>query len=215
MFTGMIEEMGTVDNVSPSQGGLKLGIRAGRIMDDLGLGDSISVNGVCLTVSQLLGDSFAVDVITESVERSNLSRLGVSDKVNLERAMRQDGRFGGHIVSGHIDGVGRISSSQRRGNSVELKIDCPVTLMKYVIEKGSVAVDGISLTVSGVLSASFKISVIPFTIKKTSLVSKRPGDEVNIEVDLLGKYVEKQLSSRVRPGSRIDEKFLSDAGFLS
>ena len=192
MFTGIIEEVGKISSVSSRREGLKLRVRSQRLLDGLGMGDSVSVNGVCLTVTGLSKTDFSVDVVRESLARSAFDKLRVGDPVNLERAMRSDGRFGGHLVSGHVDGTGRVSRMIKRGASAELAVDCPAELLKYVVRKGSVAVNGVSLTVSDVDQRSMKVALVPFTLRATTLGRVSVGDIVNIEVDLLAKYVEKQ-----------------------
>ena len=199
MFTGIVEEVGRVRFLrSGSEDGV-LRIAAKRVLGDVRLGDSIAVNGVCLTVTDFDGGSFTADVMPETLRRSNLGILRAGSPVNLERALAADGRFGGHIVSGHIDGVGTIASVRQEANAVWYEIDAPSSLLRLIVEKGSVALDGISLTVAGVLDTSFAVSVIPHTREQTTLASKGVGDEVNVENDVIGKYVE-LLLSRASPG---------------
>ena len=215
MFTGIIEEIGEVASLSKTSEGLKISVKAGKVLGGAALGDSISVNGVCLTVIDLGRDHFCVEAGHESLDRSTLKDLKVNSRVNLERAMRADKRFGGHFVLGHVDGVGRIIGARRIGRSVDLKITCPTQLMKYIIEKGSIAVDGVSLTVSLTFASGFGVSIIPFTFDNTGLVSKRVGDDVNIEVDALAKLVHVRVGAIRGSRSKIDENFLREHGFIS
>ncbi|MEI0604201.1 riboflavin synthase [Brachyspira alvinipulli] len=190
MFTGIVEEIGTVKSVQSKV----ITIEASKIFDDLHLGDSVAVNGTCLTVSSFDNKIFNADVTQETLNRTNLGSLKNGSKVNLERAMTLSGRFGGHIVSGHIDGVGSIKSMKKDDNAIILTIEVPKYLMKYIVEKGSVAVDGISLTVASLTDNTFSIAVIPHTLKETVLYYKKEGDKVNIENDVIGKYVERLLT---------------------
>ena len=190
MFTGIVEEIGTVKSVQSKV----ITIEASKIFDDLHLGDSVAVNGTCLTVSSFDNKIFNADVTQETLNRTNLGSLKNGSKVNLERAMTLSGRFGGHIVSGHIDGVGSIKSMKKDDNAIILTIEVPRQLMKYIVEKGSVAVDGISLTVASLTDNTFSIAVIPHTLKETVLYYKKEGDKVNIENDVIGKYVERLLT---------------------
>jgi len=209
MFTGIIEEIGIVDQAKQSSSGAKLKIKAKNIVAGLNLGDSIAVNGACLTVADLGDDYFGVDVVRETLGLSTLQKIKTGEKVNLERAMKAEGRFGGHLVSGHVDGMGRIKRLIKRGNAAELEITVPRELMRYVVSKGSIAIDGISLTVAEVMGDGIRIAVIPFTVQNTVLPGKKPGDSVNVEIDMIAKYVEKGN------GSKIDEKFLKEVGFAS
>lgn len=209
MFTGIIEEIGTVRDLD---GRSFLKIQAEKILSDIHIGDSIAVNGVCLTVTDFSGNSFRADVMNETFERSSLGSLRRDSKVNLERAMIANGRFGGHIVSGHIDGTGIIKNIKNDGIAVWYKISASPEIMRYIAEKGSVAVDGISLTVAKVESDNFSVSIIPHTSQQTILSLKRLGDTVNLENDIIAKYVEKFLTSGRE--SVIDMNFLAERGFL-
>lgn len=194
MFTGIIEEMGIVKSIKSKV----ITIEANKIFDDLKLGDSVAVNGTCLTVSSFEGKTspkiFNADITSETLSRTNLGNLKSGFKVNLERALTLNGRLGGHIVLGHIDGVGIIKNISKNAEDIELTIEVPTNLIKYIIEKGSVAVDGISLTVAKVNKNYFSVAIIPHTLKETILYYKKAGDKVNIENDIIGKYVEKLLS---------------------
>lgn len=194
MFTGIIEEIGTVKAVRKGTVSAALEISCKDILEDVKVGDSIATNGVCLTVTALTGSGFTADVMHETLNRSSLGTLKAGSHVNLERAMAADGRFGGHIVSGHIDGTGTVRKLQRDDNAVWYTIDCGPSLLRYIIEKGSIAIDGISLTVAKVDADSFSVSIIPHTLSETILAEKKPGDTVNLENDCIGKYVERLMT---------------------
>lgn len=191
MFTGLIEEQGRV--LTPPRNG-KLSLAASKVTEGLALGDSIAVNGVCLTVSAFSGQRFTADVMPETLHRSNLGELRTGSLVNLERALPATGRFGGHFVSGHIDGVGSLLSVRPEGNALIFSIRAATELLRGIVEKGSVAIDGISLTVVEVTETLFSVSVIPHTAAVTTLAGKRPGDRLNLETDMIGKYVLRALS---------------------
>ena len=191
MFTGLIEEQGRV--LTPPRNG-KLSLAASKVTEGLALGDSIAVNGVCLTVSAFSGQRFTADVMPETLHRSNLGELRTGGLVNLERALPATGRFGGHFVSGHIDGVGSLLSVRPEGNALIFSIRAAPELLRGIVEKGSVAIDGISLTVVEVTETLFSVSVIPHTAAVTTLAGKRPGDRLNLETDMIGKYVLRALS---------------------
>lgn len=210
MFTGIIEEVGKIKNI---QGGTnyKLTIAASKILEDIHLGDSIAVNGICLTAISWDNGSFTVDVMRETLERTSLHRLRAGSFVNLERALAANGRFGGHIVSGHIDGTGEIINIRRDANAVWYKIKTSEKIMEFIIEKGSIAIDGISLTVAKVDRSTFYVSVIPHTLENTILLSKKPGDIVNLENDIVGKYI-KSFTDK-NSNSPLCESFLKSNGF--
>lgn len=191
MFTGIIEEVGTVESVRRNGTNSDLVIRANRVLEETKIGESIAVNGICLTVTKLGIQTFTADVMNETLQRSSLSGIGAGDKVNLERAMSCDGRFGGHIVSGHVDGTGTITQIKRDGIAVWYTVEAPPEILYYVVEKGSIAIDGISLTVAKVGENDFSVSIIPHTSKETILSGKKVGDVVNLENDIIGKYVER------------------------
>lgn len=216
MFTGIVEEKGTVVSMNKGGSSTRLSIKAKKIFSDLKMGDSVAVNGVCLTVAGLAENVFTADIMNETLGRSSLGGLRVNDNVNLERAMAADGRFGGHIVSGHIDGMGKISAIQKDGNAVWYEVSANPKLMRYIVEKGSVAIDGISLTVAKVEKDSFSVSVIPHTAKETVLSAKGVGDTVNLENDVVGKYVERLLnvgSPKEESKKSLTIDFLHKAGF--
>ena len=212
MFTGIIEEIGTVRSVQNGAASSVLTVSASVVLEDVKLGDSIAVNGTCLTVCRTDGTGFSADVMPETMRRTNLGRLRPGSAVNLERAMPANGRFGGHIVSGHIDGTGTVRKLRREDNAVWVTIAAEPSVLRYLIEKGSVAIDGISLTVVRVTRQDFSVSVIPHTAKETTLLSRRPGDAVNLECDILAKYTEKLL--RQHPSGGLTAELLAENGFL-
>ncbi len=191
MFTGIVEEIGTIKSVVRNSSKSQIVIGAAKVLEDVNLGDSIAVNGVCLTVVEATKSQFTVDVMNETYSRSSLGDLRIGSPVNLERAMAANGRFGGHIVSGHIDGVGRIKATRREGNAVWYEVAAPKEILNGIVEKGSIAIDGISLTVAKLTTASFSVSIIPHTLEQTILKDKRPGALVNLENDIIGKYIRK------------------------
>lgn len=194
MFTGIVEELGEVVALEHGADSARLSVRGPLVASDAVLGASISVNGVCLTVTSLDGDDFAVDVMAETLRRSSLAALAPGEQVNLERAMPANGRFGGHVVQGHVDGVGEVLARVPGDRWEVVRISLPEALRRYVVEKGSVAVDGTSLTVSTLLPDAFEVSLIPTTLEATTLGRRAVGDVVNLEVDVLAKYVEAQLA---------------------
>ena len=194
MFTGIVEELGTVRRVLPGARAGKIVIGAHKVLEDVHIGDSIAVNGVCLTVVSASADEFTADVMPETLRKSGLGTLKAGDPVDLERAMAADGRFGGHIVSGHIDGVGRIVETRPEENAVIVTISAPPEILALIVEKGSIAIDGISLTVASLSRTTFSVSLIPHTAAQTVLLKKHAGDVVNLENDIVGKYVQKLLS---------------------
>lgn len=193
MFTGIVEELGTIKSLNMQGTSGSIAIKAKKVLENTQIGDSIAVNGICLTVTSLANDGFTADIMAETVRRSSLKQAGAGDKVNLERAMAADGRFGGHIVSGHIDGTGNIIEYRKEENAVWVTIDTPEDILALIVEKGSICIDGISLTVAAVTDSDFSVSVIPHTGEETTLLKKRPGDMVNLENDVVGKYVQKLL----------------------
>ncbi|MBR0382337.1 MAG: riboflavin synthase [Eubacterium sp.] len=216
MFTGIIEEVGVVESIQKGASSAVITIRADKVLSDLKTGDSVAVNGVCLTAVNITGRGYSADVMHETLRRTNLGSLKSGSRVNLERAMAADGRFGGHIVAGHIDGTGRIISMTKDDNAVWITIDTDASILKYIIDKGSITIDGISLTVAAVTNENFSVSVIPHTADSTTLLEKKPGDTVNLENDMIGKYVEKLLSftgEKEEPKSRITLEFLAENGF--
>ncbi|MQA86207.1 MAG: riboflavin synthase [Streptosporangiales bacterium] len=193
MFTGIVEELGEVVAVEPRDDWALLTLRSPMVVQDAKPGDSVAVNGVCLTVVDVAGELFSADVVKETLSRSSLGELVPGSSVNLERPLRFDGRLGGHLVQGHVDGTGRILSREQGGQWEVVRISLPAELARYVVPKGSVAVDGVSLTVVDVDDDAFTVSLIPATLRLTVLGSKAPGELVNLEVDVIAKYVERLL----------------------
>ena len=219
MFTGIIEEIGQIKHIAFGTKSSRLIISADKVLDDVKTGDSICTNGVCLTVSRYGSDYFEADVMAETMRRTNFRELKSGDKVNLERAMKMSDRFGGHIVSGHVDGTGVIVSMKKEDNAVWVTIGTSTDILKYIVEKGSITIDGISLTVAYVDPHLFKVSIIPHTGAQTILLGKKVGDRVNLENDLIGKYVEKMMQSQVQKVEEkttiINEDYLRKYGFCS
>ena len=214
MFTGIVEELGRVRGVVSDAHSGKLSIQAQTVLEGTKIGDSIAVNGVCLTVVELGRDGFVADVMPETLRRSNLGSLTCGSTVNLERAMAAGGRFGGHMVSGHIDATGTITGFRKESNAVWVTVSTPNEVMELIVEKGSIAIDGISLTVADVGTHDFSVSIIPHTSSETTLLSKKPGDKVNLENDIIGKYVKKLLNvSNQQNQSGITLEFLAENGF--
>lgn len=212
MFTGIIEEMGKIQGIQKGVSSVVLSIQASEIMEDAHPGDSIAVNGVCLTVTSVSPNGFTADVMHETLNRSSLGKLRIGTLANLERAMPANGRFGGHIVSGHIDGTGMVSDIRKDDNAVWYIIKTPLPILRYIIEKGSIAIDGISLTVARVYKDSFSVSIIPHTASLTTLSVCRVGDLVNLENDCIGKYVER-LIGKESQDNNITAGFLAKHGF--
>ena len=213
MFTGIIEELGTVKGIKKGGKSCTLNIKCNHILEDVSVGDSIATNGVCLTVTSFGRDSFTADVMPETMNRSSLGNLKINDYVNLERAMQANGRFGGHIVSGHIDGTGKIVQIRKEDNAVWFGIQAGNELLRYIIFKGSIAIDGISLTVAKVEKDRFFVSIIPHSMANTTLSKRKIGDIVNLECDVVGKYVEKLESNPEKKESKITRNFLLENGF--
>ncbi|WP_209122501.1 riboflavin synthase [Alkalihalobacillus sp. BA299] len=216
MFTGIIEELGTIGNIRQNNEAVVMTIEANKILKDVHLGDSIAVNGVCLTVTSYDTHRFTVDLMPETVRSTSLKNLQRGSKVNLERAMAANGRFGGHFVSGHVDGVGKIKKREAVDNAVYYQIEISPELRRYILFKGSIAVDGTSLTVFGVDETSFTVSIIPHTLSETVIGGKQPGDIVNIECDIVGKYIEQFITQRMpQQGTNhsLTESFLEEHGF--
>jgi riboflavin synthase len=212
MFTGIVEELGSVKALRREAGAARLTISASTVLSDTAIGDSICVNGVCLTVVEMSGSEFSADVAVETLKVTNLGDLKIGARVNLERALQLSARIGGHLVSGHVDSVGRIREKRDEGNGWRIFIDAPGSVLRYVIKKGSIAIDGISLTVADVDRTGFSIAMIPHTAKLTTLGFKAGGDSVNLETDIIGKYVERLLSGRMEGG--VDLELLKKTGFV-
>lgn len=216
MFTGIVEEVGKVKRVVSGSTDGELQISAKKVLEGTKIGDSIAVNGVCLTVTKLYNDGFVANVMPETLRRTNLGELHIGDLVDLERAMAADGRFGGHIVSGHIDGVGTICEVKNEGNAVWVRIKAEQCILNLIVEKGSITIDGISLTIATICDTDFQVSLIPHTAKETILLRKGVGAKVNLENDIVGKYVQKLMNIQVvdeKKESKITMEFLAANGF--
>ena len=221
MFTGIVEEIGVVRGVVSGSEWGSISIGARRVLEGTRRGDSIAVNGVCLTVTALSREGFTADVMAETLRRSNLGALKAGEAVNLERAMAADGRFGGHIVSGHVDNFGEIMDTSQEGSAFWLTLSAPPDLLELVVEKGSITLDGVSLTVAARTENTFSVSLIPTTQMDTTLLRKRPGDKINLEADVIGKYVRALLHKSAPAAepvqqpreSRLTEEFLRRNGF--
>lgn len=221
MFTGIIEGLGTIAEIRPSGLGKRVTIDADFVLDQTKIGDSIAVSGACLTAVTINGKRFEVDVAPETLSKSTFGSAKTGDRVNLERALRLSDRLDGHLVSGHLDGTGIIKDKKILGNAIIVTIGVPESLSCYMIKKGSVAVDGISLTINNCGPKSFELSIIPHTAKLTTIGLKKTGDHVNIETDMIGKYIERFMANRSEAGSdketlrpSIDMQFLTRTGFL-
>lgn len=202
MFTGIVKDIGKVKDIKRKAKESVFSFEVSKInLAEVGLGDSISVNGACLTVTSLGKNSFTVNASHETLARTNLGGLKVRDRVNLERALKVGDKLGGHIVNGHVDGVGKVSSMKKRGGSVEFGFSVPQDLSRYIVEKGSVAVDGVSLTVNAVSGSEFVVNIIPYTLEETIFGELKIGSPVNIECDIIGKYVEKFVTGREKKNS--------------
>jgi riboflavin synthase len=214
MFTGLIIELGEIAAIDRRAQDAKLTIKGHKILQDIAIGDSIAINGVCLTVTALKGDVVSFDVSGETLKSTNLGELKRGDKVNLEPSLRPNSKMGGHFVSGHVDGIGRIRSRRTEGNAERIEIESPVNVLKYLVQKGSVSVDGISLTIVDVLKDAFSLVIIPHTASLTTIGFKKAGDTVNLEPDILAKYVEKFMHKAGQEETVAGEG-ISDSHFLS
>ena len=210
MFTGIVEETGKISSIKRGSNSAILSISANKILEDIHIGDSIAVNGICLTVTSFNKQFFSADVMHETIRRSSLSNMDIGAYVNLERAMPIGGRFGGHIVSGHIDGTGEITYIQRDDNAILYTIKADSKIIRYVVEKGSITIDGMSLTVVNVKNNEFIISAIPHTLEITILKYRKVGDKVNLEVDIVGKYIERFLSDNLKSKDSFSKDRLLD-----
>lgn len=218
MFTGIVEEIGTVKNIIKGSRSIKLAIAAQKVLENTNLGDSIAVNGVCLTVTALGKNGFTADVMPESMSKTNMGKLKPGDRVNLERALTLASRLGGHIVSGHIDGVGEIIDMEKDDNAVRVTLTASSKVMKYIVSEGSVALDGVSLTVAHLGESDFTVSLIPHTAQVTTLLDKKVGDKLNVENDVVGKYVERLLNFSAKNETKekkpsLSLSFLRENGF--
>ena len=218
MFSGIVEEMGALKTVEKSLGGVRLAILASTVLQDLKVGESVSVSGTCLTVTGIDEQEFSVDVSSETLNRTTLDSAIPGAPVNLERAMKLNERIGGHLVTGHIDGIGVVRGREQDGTSVHITIEAPQEILRYCVQKGSITVDGISLTINSVTEKLFSVAIIPHTARVTTMGLKQPGDGVNLEVDLIGKYVERLLQNSghlpASPKPLIDRDYLQKRGLI-
>ncbi len=217
MFTGIIEAVGKIVAREPQGVDMRLHVAGGKLgLDDVKLGDSIAVSGACLTVTHLTGDGFWTDVSRETLTRTVLGELRSGDRVNLERALTPSRRLGGHLVSGHVDGIGRVVEFRQEGRSWRLRIETPAPLARYIAEKGSICIDGVSLTVNAVEGVLFDLNIVPHTLQETTLAAYRAGKRVNIEVDLIARYLERLLLGEraAQRGAELSESVLRHSGFL-
>jgi len=219
MFTGLVEEIGKVKSIKAGIRSYQFGIAAKKVLDETRLGDSICTNGACLTVIEISSESFTVDIMSETVAKTNFSNLKIGSQVNLERAMRLNDRIGGHLVSGHIDGIGSIKSIIKDDIAWRISIETSSEILNQMIDKGSIAIDGISLTIVKVEKTNFEVSIIPHTAQETTLLNKKVNDTVNLETDMIGKYVHRFLNANKEQTkaseSKVDMDFLAKNGFLS
>ena len=214
MFTGIIEEIGTIEKVSPISGGMRLTIRAKKIIEDIAVNDSICIDGVCLTATRVNDNSFQVDAVGATLDKSTFNRIKADALVNLERSVRLSDRLGGHLVQGHVNGIGTISEIKKLGENYLVKIIIPEELERYLIKEGSIAINGISLTIADLNSNEISISVIPHTWQNTNLKDKKVNEKVNVEIDILAKYVEKLLTKRNDNSDKnITEGWLKELGY--
>lgn len=214
MFTGLIEEIGRIEKITPIAGGISLQINADMVMEDISINDSICVDGVCLTVTKILNSGFWVDAVGATLDKTTFAQAKSAALVNLERSVRLNDRLGGHLVQGHINGVGSIFEIEKLGENYLLKVIIPDELEKYLIKEGSIAINGISLTIADIMNNIISISIIPHTWEKTTLKYKQVNDKVNVEIDIFAKYVEKLLTGKNEvPGQRITENWLKELGY--
>lgn len=217
MFTGIIEATGEIARLEPRGGDMRVSINTGKLeLDDVNLGDSIAVNGVCLTAIELMDSGFAADVSGETLSKTNMGRYQVGTRVNLEKALTPTTRLGGHMVSGHVDGVGKVLSRKNDARSVQFQVEAPAELAKYIAHKGSISVDGISLTVNAIDGAVFELNIVPHTLQETIMGDYQPGTLVHLEVDIIARHLERLLlgDQAAIAGSRINEAFLAEHGFI-
>lgn len=215
MFTGIVEEIGIVEHIRKGYASAVLFIRAAKVLEDLKIGDSVAVNGICLTATSVSAQGFTADVMHETLNRSSFVDLAPGSRVNLERAMAANGRFGGHIVAGHADGTGTVLSVRPDDNAIWYTFRAAPEILRYIVEKGSITIDGISLTVAQVRKTDFSVSVIPHTVQVTVLKDRHPGSKVNLETDIIGKYVEKLLApalTATQSPKGMDREFLAMHG---
>ena len=214
MFTGIIEDKGKVIRIEPKGQGRKLTLELPIHLTEVQLGDSININGACLTVVEKRGQTVGLDLSSETLQKTVLGELKEGDQVNFERALKLSDRIGGHIVTGHIDGIGVITEKRKQGDFIHLKMRIPKSVSRYVVQKGSIAIDGISLTVNECENEEIRMTLIPYTLEKTTLIDKKVGARVNVETDIIGKYVEKMINQRDEKSKGMDLSFLKEHGFI-
>jgi riboflavin synthase len=217
MFTGIIEAIGEIARLEPKGGDMRVVINSGKLdLRDVQLGDSIAVNGVCLTAIELMDSGFAADVSGETLSKTNMGSYQVGTRVNLEKALTPTSRLGGHLVSGHVDGVGKILSRKNDARSVQFQVEAPAELARYIAAKGSISVDGTSLTVNGLDGAVFELNIVPHTLQETIMDDYQPGHPVHLEVDIIARHLERLLlgDKAAEKGSHLDEAFLAEHGFI-
>lgn len=213
MFTGLIEEIGKISTVTQIAGGKRLKIEASKILDDLEIDDSVAINGVCLTAVKIDADGFWAEAVGATLEKTTLAKVYQSHTVNLERAVRLSDRLGGHLVQGHVNGIGTITKIAKLGKNYFVEIDVPENLQKYLIDEGSIAVDGISLTIASLKNSTVGLSIIPHTWNSTNLVNRSVGDKVNIETDVIAKYIEKLISSKENSNDKFSDEWFKKIGY--
>lgn len=220
MFTGLVEEIGKIIKITKGRNSYQFSIQAEKVLSDIKLGDSVATNGACLTVVERTNSSFTVDIMAETVKRTNFGKMKLGDTVNLERAMLLSDRLGGHLVSGHIDGIGKISNIKKEDIANIISVEAPKDLLYQMLNKGSITIDGISLTILSVNEKDFQVSIIPHTAQETTLIKKKTGDFVNLETDMIGKYVLRFLKPSKKENltqakaSKLSMDFLAENGYL-
>ena len=213
MFTGLVEEIGKVSSITQIAGGKRLKIEASKILDDLKIDDSVAINGVCLTAVKIDNDGFWAEAVGATLEKTTLPKIFQGYSVNLERAVRLSDRLGGHLVQGHVNGIGTITKIERLGENYFLEVSLPDNLKKYLIDEGSIAIDGISLTIASLKNSTVGLSIIPHTWNNTNLVNKTAGDKVNIETDVIAKYIEKLISSKEDSNDKFSDEWFKKIGY--
>jgi riboflavin synthase len=213
MFTGLIEEIGQISSVTQIAGGKRLKIKAVKILDDLKIDDSVAINGVCLTSVKIDSDGFWTEAVGTTLEKTTLAKIHQGETVNLERAVRLSDRLGGHLVQGHVNGIGTITKISKLGENYFIEVSIPDNLQKYLIDEGSIALDGISLTIAKLINSTVGLSIIPHTWNNTNLVRRKVGDKVNIETDVIAKYIEKLISSKENPNDKFSDEWFKKIGY--
>ena len=213
MFTGLIEEIGSINSITQISGGIQIKIAASKILDDLKIDDSVAINGICLTVTKIENDGFIAEAVGVTLDKTTISKLYKGYVVNLERAVRLSDRLGGHLVQGHVNGIGTIAKVEKLGDNYFLEVSVPDNLTKYLIDEGSIAVDGISLTIASLKNTKVGLSIIPHTWDNTNLAKKTVGDKVNIETDVIAKYIEKLITSKNDSDEKFSESWFKKNGY--